>query len=316
MRTVLAAKVLATLATTLVTALVAAWAVPAGAANPYAPALTVNASVVTEYDIAQRMKLLDALGATGDLRKIALQQLTEDRVKVQAAKALGITLPEGAIDAGINEFAGNRGLTMDDVNEVLEVRGIDRQTINDFVESGLLWREVLSARFRARAMPSDADLDQAVALEAKRPREMLNMAEIALPFAERGEPETVKLANELYRQIARGASFAALAQQYSRSSTAEQGGVLPPVAATQLPQDFRTQVLLLRPGQSTRPMPISGGLALIKLMSIRQEPPDPKAVETPEAREQLRQQLFNARIASFGQGYLQELLGDALIVQK
>ena len=63
-------------------------------------------------------------------------------------------------------------------------------------------------------------------------------------------------------------------------------------------------------------MPISGGLALIKLMSIRQEPPDPKAVETPEAREQLRQQLFNARIASFGQGYLQELLGDALIVQK
>ena len=52
MRTALAAKVLAT----LVTALVAAWAAPVQAANPYAPALTVNASVVTEYDIAQRMK--------------------------------------------------------------------------------------------------------------------------------------------------------------------------------------------------------------------------------------------------------------------
>lgn len=316
MRTVLAAKVLATLATTLVTALAAAWAAPVRAANPYAPALTVNASVVTEYDIAQRMKLLDALGATGDLNKIAVQQLTEDRVKVQAAKALGITLPEGAIDAGIAEFAANRGLTMDDVNEVLEVRGIDRQTMNDFVESGLYWREVLGTRFRARAMPTDADLDQAMALQAKRPREMLSMAEIALPFAERGEPETVKLANELYGQIARGASFAALAQQYSRSSTAEQGGALPPVPATQLPPDFRTQVLLLRPGQTTRPMPISGGLALIKLVSIKEVPPDPKAIATPEAREQLRQQLFNDRIASFGQGYLQELLGDALIVQK
>jgi len=245
-----------------------------------------------------------------------VQQLTEDRVKVQAAKALGITLPEGAIDAGINEFATNRGLTMDDVNEVLAVRGIDRQTMNDFVESGLLWREVLSTRFRARAMPTDADLDQAIALEAKRPREMLNMAEIALPFAERGEPETVKLANQLYAQIARGASFGALAQQYSRSATAEQGGALPPVAATQLPSDFRAQVLLLRPGQTTRPMPISGGLALIKLLSIKEVPPDAKAIDTPEAREQLRQQLFNERIANFGQGYLQELLGDALIVQK
>jgi parvulin-like peptidyl-prolyl isomerase len=63
-------------------------------------------------------------------------------------------------------------------------------------------------------------------------------------------------------------------------------------------------------------MPISGGLALIKLVSIRQEAPDAAAVETPEAREQLRQRLFSDRVANFGQGYLQELLGDALIVQK
>jgi peptidyl-prolyl cis-trans isomerase SurA len=312
MRTVLAAKVLAALAITIVAALAA----PVRAANPYAPAPTVNSSVVTEYDIAQRMKLLDALGATGDLHKVSVQQLTEDRVKVQAAKALGITLPEGAIDAGIEEFATSRGLTMDDVNEVLEVRGIDRQTMNDFVESGLYWREVLSTRFRARSMPSDSDVEQAMALQAKRPREMLSMAEIALPFAELGEAETVELANGLYGQLSRGASFATLAQQYSRSSTAEQGGVLPPVPATQLPTDFRAQVLLLRPGQTTRPLPISGGLALIKLLSIKQVPPDAEAVDTPEARAQLRQELFAARIANFGQGYLQELLGDALIVEK
>lgn len=312
MRSVLAARVLTALAITIVTAMAA----PVRAANPYAPAFTVNSSVVTEYDIAQRVKLLDALGATGDLRKVATQQLTEDRVKVQAAKSLGITLPEGAIQTGIAEFATNRGLTPDDVTEVLSVRGIDQQTMNDFVESGLMWREVLGTRFRARAMPTDADLDQAMELQAKRPREMLYLAEIALPFAERGEAETVTLANQLYGQISRGTSFASVAQEYSRSGTAEQGGVLPPVPATQLPTDFRTQVLLLRPGQITRPMPISGGLALIKLVSIRQEAPDAAAVETPEAREQLRQRLFSDRVASFGQGYLQELLGDALIVQK
>ena len=32
--------------------------------------------------------------------------------------------------------------------------------------------------------------------------------------------------------------------------------------------------------------------------------------------EALRQQLFNERITSFGQGYLQELIGDALIVER
>jgi peptidyl-prolyl cis-trans isomerase SurA len=311
MRMALAAKVLAALAISL-----AALAAPASAANPYAPAFTVNSGVVTEYDIAQRMKLLDALGATGDLQKIAVQQLTEDRVKVQAAKATGIELPEGAIQAGIEEFATNRGLTMEDVAEVLQVRGIDQQTMNDFVESGLLWREVIGTRFRARANPTEADLDQAMQLQARRPREMLSLAEIALPFAENGQEETLALADRLHGQLVRGADFASIARDYSRSGTAAEGGVLPPVPATQLPSDFRTQVLLLRPGQVTRPLPISGGVAILKLIGIRQEPPDASAVNSPEARERLRQQLFTDRIASFGQGYLQELLGDALIVEK
>ena len=42
---------------------------PALAANPFAPALTVNDSVITHYDIEQRIKLLDALGANGDLEQ-------------------------------------------------------------------------------------------------------------------------------------------------------------------------------------------------------------------------------------------------------
>ena len=61
---------------------------PASAAlaqNPYAPAIMVNEGVITRYDIDQRIKLLEALGASADLRKLAVQQLTEDRVKVQAA---------------------------------------------------------------------------------------------------------------------------------------------------------------------------------------------------------------------------------------
>ena len=75
----------------------------------------VNEGVITNYDIDQRIRLLEALGANGDLRKLAVQQLTEDRIKVQAAANMEIGLPEGAIEVGIDEFATGRGLTMDDV---------------------------------------------------------------------------------------------------------------------------------------------------------------------------------------------------------
>ena len=292
---------------------------PAGpvlAQNPYAPAIMVNDGVVTHYDIGQRIKLLEALGASGDLRKLAVQQLTEDRVKVQAANDMEIELPEGAIEAGIEEFATGRGLTLDDVQLALDARDIDQQTLNDFVESGLLWREVIGTRFRARATPSEADLDAALEIAANTPQEMLTLAEIALPYAERGQPETDALADRIYRQLAGGASFAALAGEYSRSGSAERGGVLDPVPATNLPPAFRSEVLLLRPGQVTRPLPISGGVAIIKLVSIRQAPPQPIDADNPEVREALRQRLFAERIQSFGQGYLQELLGDAIIVNR
>lgn len=290
----------------------------AQAPNPFSPALTVNESAITYYDIAQRVRLIEALGARGDTRQIAIDQLTEDRVKIQAGAALGIELPEGAVLTGIEEFASQRGLSVDEVFAVLARREIDRQTMDDFVFAGLMWREVVTTRFRQKAMPSEADLDAALSLAENTPVEMVEISEIALPFSEGGEAETLALADRLAAQLARGASFAAVAREYSRSGTAPQGGRMEPVPATQLPPAIRAQVLLLPPGGVTRPIPISGGVAILRLDSVREvsRPPRSEEVTDDELRSQLREQVFTQRITSFGQGYLQELLRDALIVEQ
>ena len=303
----------------LATALLAAPALAQDQApNPFSPALTVNDSAITYYDIAQRVRLIEALGARGDTRQIAIDQLTEDRVKIQAAEELGIELPEGAVMTGIEEFATQRGLTVDDVFDVLAQREIDRQTMDDFVQAGLMWREVVQTRFRQKAMPSETDLDAALTLAENTPVEVVQISEIALPFAERGEAETLALADRLSDELARGGSFAAVAREYSRSATAAQGGLMEPVAAAQLPPAIRSQVLLLEPGGVTRPIPISGGVAILRLNSVRQEARPPRSEDVPdeELRNQLREQVFTQRITSFGQGYLQELLRDALIVEQ
>jgi parvulin-like peptidyl-prolyl isomerase len=295
-----------------------AWIATAGlAANPYAPVRTINGAVITDYDISQRANLLDALGADGDLRGLALDQLTEDRIKVQSADRLGIELPEDAVLGGIEEFATARGLSIDEVLDILANRDIDRQAMDDFVEAGLVWREVVSARFRGRAQPTDAEIDAALAARANTPVEIYYLGEIALPFAERGQQDTEILAQQLVQDLTLGADFGDLARQFSRSETAQNGGAIPPMTLEAMPPPMRSLVQKLSEGQVSEPLPITGGVSIVKILDIRRElpKPDPDVTEF-ERREAVRRELFIERITAYGEGYMQELLSDALIVEQ
>ena len=146
----------------------------------------------------------------------------------------------------------------------------------------------------------------------------MTLAEIALPFAERGEAETIALADDIYRRIVGGASFAAMAREYSRSATAPSG------RRARADPGSPAAAGLPHPGAAAQPGPGHPAGADLRrrrassssCRSTRSAREPTAADDDPEAREALRQQLFTERITSFGQGYLQELLGDALIVER
>ncbi|MEM8570834.1 MAG: peptidylprolyl isomerase [Pseudomonadota bacterium] len=286
------------------------------AANPYAPIRTINGDVITDYDIEQRANLLDALGAEGDLEALALEQLIDDRLKIQSGNALGFILPEGAVFAGLEEFAATRGMSLDQVLTILEAREIDRQAMDDYVEAGLVWREVVGVRFRDLSLPSDTDVDAAMANRARETVDVYQLAEIALPYSERGRVETSRLADELYRELSLGGNFAQTAQQFSRADSAPQGGQVEDMSFDQIPPPLQTALQGLSPGDVTQPIEIAGGVAIIKLIAIRQEVPEPNPEVTEfETREAVRRELFAERIDAFGDGYLQELRADAVITE-
>ena len=56
----------------------------------FAPRLYINDSVITEYEFGQRVLFLQLLRAPGDPEQQALDGLIEDRLRVDAAKALKI----------------------------------------------------------------------------------------------------------------------------------------------------------------------------------------------------------------------------------
>ena len=247
------------------------WAGPTLAQNPYSAAYVVNEKAVTYFDIEQRMRLLEALGARAGVRELAIEQLTAERLQVYAAELIGIELEEGAVEQGIEEFAARRELTADQVKQGLAARGISEETFEEFLFAGLIWREVVQARFRSRATPSENDLDAALDFSNRAIQESVEIQEIAIPFQGRSEEEVRELADQLSRDLNRGGNFTNAVNRYSRAPSVRNGGRLGWVPAGSLPSQISGQVLALQPGEVTAPIELSQGVMLVKLLNIREE---------------------------------------------
>ena len=251
-------------------------AAPVRAQPVFEPAIVVNDMAITDFEITQRVQLLAAFGTGGDLQALAREQLIDDRLRVSVARRLEIELSDEELQTGLENFAQARNLTTEQVSQALGGRGIADQSLIDFIEAQLIWRNVVQALFRARATPTEADLDAALDYAERAVQESVLLQEIAMPFAERGEDATLELARRLSRELNRGGNFADAARRYSRASSARNGGRLDWVPARALPPQVAGQVLALLPGEVTAPVAIAGGVAILKLLDVRQEPRDPE----------------------------------------
>ena len=246
-----------------------------GEANsgPFSVARMVNDVPITNYELDQRKRLLQALGApTTGLDELAMTQLTEDRLKQQAAQLIGMTLQEDALDEAVDNFAKQRQTTAKALRDLTQSAGVAPESFDDFVRTGVMWRDLVNIRFRSRATPSEADLENILNYAASAQQESFFIREIAIPFAERGLEGAKQLANRIIRDVRNGASFAQMARQYSRTSTATNGGAVGWTPANRLPPLFAGQLLSLSPGEITAPIEVPAGIVIVQLADIRQEP--------------------------------------------
>ncbi len=243
----------------------------ARAQNPYSAAYAVNDSIITYFDINQRVKLLGALGFTGgDVRKAAIEQLIDDRLKMSTARDVGLQLAAGSLERGIAAAAQNAGISADALWAKARARGVSRDAFEEYFTAQIIWREIVQAKFRQIADPTSIDIDNAVNVAAAVTQETILLAEIALPFAERGgEEATMAFAARLSNDLNKGASFEEAVKRFSRSPSAANGGRIGWVAPERLPANIAAQVLGLPTGQVSAPIKVSSGAILLKVIGSR-----------------------------------------------
>lgn len=254
-------------------ALICAVALPGGpvrAQNLFAPVIFVNDQAITRYELDQRARMLTLFRAPGDSNRLAREQLIEERIKLEAARTLGVTVPDDMVREGMEEFAARANMTAEELIAGLAQSGVSEESFRAFVRAGITWREVTRARFASQVSVSDAELDRATrALSGRSPVRVL-MSEIVLPVRSVEEAETQQ---DIAARIATSrneAEFAAYARRHSAAPSAGNGGRMAWRALSDLPPLLRQVALGLAPGEVSEPLPVENGIALIMLRDIEE----------------------------------------------
>jgi peptidyl-prolyl cis-trans isomerase SurA len=259
-------------------------AAPAAAQSPFAPRVTVNDRVVTNWEIQQRATFLQLFNTPGDLELEAKNRLIEERLQMIAADRFGITVTDEAVLEGMTEFAGRVELTVEEFLEIIGANGIEPESYESFIRAGVMWREVLRTQFAANVSIADAEVDRAMSLAAQRGAVRVLLSEIVLPLTGTEAGLSRERAREL-SELRGFDAFARAAREFSIAESAENGGRLDWIPLSNLPPDLAGILVQLAPGQVSPAVPVPGGLAVFQMREIQElETIPPSAVSVRYAR--------------------------------
>ncbi|MBT9245293.1 peptidylprolyl isomerase [Gemmobacter fulvus] len=307
-------------------ALAAAGGPGAAQENLFAPRIIINDRAVTHYEYQQRLLFMRLLRAPGDLEKEALDGLIEDRLRLQEAKRLGIKPAEEDLRKGMEEFAARANLSADDFIKALGQGGVAAETFRDFVSAGLVWREIVRAKFGPLTKVTDLEVDRAIAAETRKMALNVAVSELIIPAPPGQEAAAMALAQQIKADVRSEAGFTAAVARHSAAQSREQGGRLPMMPLANLPQGLGAVILGLAPGKVSDPVTLPGAVALFQLRGleeVRTSAPAAIQVEyarlrlpaTPEADAQLAQIRSRSDTCKDLYGTAPNLPEDQLIVE-
>lgn len=251
-------------------------------AQDFSPRLIVNDRAITNWEYDQRLRMLTLFGAPGDLEVEAERVLVDERLQVGAADSIGLDVSPEAVLGGMEEFAARANLSAEDFIKALAQGGVAEESFRDFVRAGLLWREVVRARFGPRAQVTEAEIDRAIATSTQQTAVRLLLAEIVIPVVDGNEGAARAEADRIRRTIRNEAEFNEAARRFSAAPTAARGGILDWISPGSLPAEVAPVVLALAPGRVSEPVKVNGAYAIFLLRQIEERRTDevaPLAIE-------------------------------------
>lgn len=239
-------------------------------AQDFSPVVYVNNSVVTRYEVQQRSRFMAVLNAPEQGEAAAEKLLIDDRLRLDAARQMGVDVSDEGLEQGLSEFAGRAGMTTGQFIQALEGSGVERQAYRDFVKAGVAWREVVRQRIAPAVSVSDAEVEQAMKRIIETPIvTQVLLSELIIPAPPGQERAAMERAEGIAASARSEGAFAEAARRYSATPTAGRGGRLDWMQVDNMPPSLRGIVMGLKPGQMTPPLTVPGAVVLFYLRDTK-----------------------------------------------
>ena len=231
--------------------------------------ISVDGAAITNYELEQRILFFSFLNEPGDTLISSRQSLIDDRLKMAAASKDGFALTPTELENAMLDFAKNSNQSLSGLLNLLNEGGVDAETFRDYVEVGVVWREVVRKRFGSQSQPTESEIDRALAAERAEGDISVLLTEIVLPAGPSQLEESRKIARELAKITSIG-SFSEKAKKLSVSSSRDNGGKIPWRNLKDLPNGLRQIIASLRPGQVAKPLEVQNAIVLFQLRDVEE----------------------------------------------
>ncbi len=142
----------------------------------------VNGAVITDFDVAQRQRLVRLL--SGGRRSIgttaALNILIDDKLKLFEARRRNMTATDSEIDSAINNMALNSKMDKKRLFSIFKSAGVNSETLQEWLKVELSWRDLVRARSNATVRVDESEIYQLLNDKSKNKDEVEDAVEFDL----------------------------------------------------------------------------------------------------------------------------------------
>ena len=271
--------------------------------NTFNVAVEVNDQIITNYEISQRIKMLETFGAKSVSKKEVINSLINERLFTYSAIELEALPDNSEIDKGLDDFAKRGNLNKKDLLAYLDSRNVSQETLIAYITSGLTQRKVIQKKFVNNIIISQGDVASAIDTENVLSKSNSNVIEyIELTFSNLvSDKKSLKQLSTINKMVDNCLDLQSEAKDYENINLE-----IHKKKTNDLQKDVLGKLNNLDIYE-TKLLKNSNNINYLLMLCSRNSEMDEDTIET------LRNKIFNSRINKIGNAYIQELKGEAFI---